>query len=479
MCSPDMAPGLVLNGDDRKDVPSRAARYRVFALVGCGIAVQYWIRASISVAVTLAPERYDWRGPWAALSLSAFFVGYMPCQVPWSRLASRISPRSALASSVAISSAATLAVGCSLRSGAAVCAFRVATGFAQAATFPCTYALVNQWAEPAEISRAIGVAKSIGENGGALLGLAGSELILRARLPLGPKLRVGGVQLVFFLPALAGLAWSLLFVALVPAAPAAARDRAASSASAAAAAPVVWRSLLFGRVQLVIYCNHAASAWLSYLLLTELPTFAEEALGLEGAKASLCVATPYVLIGLGLLVGGRACDAAIARGHRRADVRVVCQVVGSVVSATFLFLAALLAPAAPGAAIACLNLGALCYVGVGLGVCAIFLELANADPGLFYAVSNMLATVPGIVVPIAAAALLRRFSTHSGWVAVFGIGLVVVSPAAAAFVYTFYGADIAPRKSIDRASSLADPLLDALDEAPRIASTVLETDDRR
>ena len=186
-----------------------------------------------------------------------------------------------------------------------------------------------------------------------------------------------------------------------------------------------------------------------------------------------------MLIGLGLLVGGRACDAAIARGHRRADVRVVCQVVGSVVSATFLFLAALLAPAAPGAAIACLNLGALCYVGVGLGVCAIFLELANADPGLFYAVSNMLATVPGIVVPIAAAALLRRFSTHSGWVAVFGIGLVVVSPAAAAFVYTFYGADIAPRKSIDRASSLADPLLDALDEAPRIASTVLETDDRR
>ena len=102
-----------------------------------------------------------------------------------------------------------------------------------------------------------------------------------------------------------------------------------------------------------------------------------------------------------------------------------------------------------------------------VGVCAIFLELANADPGLFYAVSNMLATVPGIVVPIAAAALLRRFSTHSGWVAVFGIGLVVVSPAAAAFVYTFYGADIAPRKSIDRASSLADPLLDALDEAPR------------
>ena len=38
--------------------PSQALRYRVFAMVGFGIAVQYWIRASISVAVTLAPERY-------------------------------------------------------------------------------------------------------------------------------------------------------------------------------------------------------------------------------------------------------------------------------------------------------------------------------------------------------------------------------------------------------------------------------------
>ena len=197
---------LLLDGDGTaKDVPSQAARYKVFALVGCGIAVQYWIRASISVTVALEPERYDWRCPWATLSLSAFFVGYMPCQVPWNRLASRISLRSALAASVEISPAAAFAVGCSPRGRAAVCVFCVATGFAQAATFPCTYALANEWAEPAEISHAIGLAKAIGENGGALLGLAGSELVLRARVTVPrSNIRVGGVQLVYFAPAVAG-----------------------------------------------------------------------------------------------------------------------------------------------------------------------------------------------------------------------------------------------------------------------------------
>ena len=109
----------------------RGMRYRVFFLTGCGIAVQYWIRSSISVAITVAPKRYAWSGPWAALSLSAFFVGYFPGQVPWSLFAGRASPRVALAASVVICSFATFLVSGSLRDGKTVCAFRVLTGLAR------------------------------------------------------------------------------------------------------------------------------------------------------------------------------------------------------------------------------------------------------------------------------------------------------------------------------------------------------------
>ena len=250
-------------------------------------------------------------------------------------------------------------------------------------------------------------------------------------------------------------------------------------------ARVNWRSLLCGRVQLVIYANHASSAWLSYLLLTELPTFAKDALRLSEDQASLVVATPYLLMGFGLILGGKACDAAIVYGYRRSTVRIVCQVVGSVFCGSFLVSAAALARTRVYASVVCLNLGALCYVGQGLGVCTIFLELANADPGLFYAVSNMLATIPGILVPLATSALLGRFSEGRGWLFCFSIGLAVVAPTAALFVSTFLGEDLAPRKSIVRRAysrDLAEPLL--LDDAitdldtdplrPRTASQVIE-----
>lgn len=245
---------------------SASLRYRVFTLVGLGIAVQYWIRSSISVAVVLAPDRYGWRGPWAALSLSAFFVGYMPGQIPWSLFASKISPRLALSASVLISSLATCAVAGALRSGPTVCCFRVVTGLAQAATFPCVYALMNEWAEPSEISRAIGLAKCIGENGGALLGLAGSELILRARLVLpfgGPT--IGGLQLVFLAPATAGTLWTIFFLILVPPRTRSSRRRDDSSASsvpskAPAFAPP-WRGLLgWHRSPVACYLNHATAS---------------------------------------------------------------------------------------------------------------------------------------------------------------------------------------------------------------------------
>lgn len=432
-------------------------RYRVFLLVGLGIAVQYWIRSSISVAVTVAPRRYEWSGPWAALSLSAFFVGYMPGQVPWSLFATRVSPRVALACSVVICSLGTFAVAGALESGPTVCAFRALTGLAQAATFPCTYALMNEWAETAEISRAIGLVKCIGENGGALLGLAGSELLLRQRLVLPGGVRIGGLQLVFFSPAVAGIIWVAFFLVLVPPRGAYRSSRAPAGAVVADKAPasVPWRGLV-GRVPWVCYGNHVAGNWMSYLLLTELPTFARRELGLSGAKASLAVATPYVFIGAGLYYGGRACDAAILRGYKRSNVRVFCQSL-SVLGGFFLVAAALVAKTSAALSLVFLNIGAVGVTGVGLGVCAIYLELSREWSGIFYALSNTLATLPGILAPIATASLLNRCGNYTGWIAAFAIGLALGGAATAVFVATFRGEDLSPLPSLDGKRD-ADPL---------------------
>ena len=185
------------------------------------------------------------------------------------------------------------------------------------------------------------------------------------------------------------------------------------------------------------------------MLLTELPTFARNVLRLSGAKASAAVATPYVLIALCLFYGGKACDHFILKGYRRSNVRVFCQVVGNVGGGGLMVLAALVAPKSPMLALIFLNLGAVCTAGVGLGVCAIYLELSHEWAGLFYAVSNVFATIPGILVPIATAWLLDHLAQEAAWITTFLIGFVVASTAALVFLRTFAQVDLEPLECLD------------------------------
>ena len=134
---------------------------------------------------------------------------------------------------------------------------------------------------------------------GALLGLAGSELLVRARLPLPGGRAVGGLSLIFIVPAVLGLVWCAAFLALVPSTHAPCKAKAtpnsdegspppghphdqqqqqqqerASAERGGGARP--WRALFTERRCLAVYFNHFATAWLQYLMLTQLPTFARE-----------------------------------------------------------------------------------------------------------------------------------------------------------------------------------------------------------
>ena len=109
-------------------------------------------------------------------------------------------------------------------------------------------------------------------------------------------------------------------------------------------------------------------------------------------------------------------------------------------------------------------------------MCAVYLELSHEWSGVFYALSNMLATVPGIVAPIATAGLLRGLGAFRGWVAAFAIGLGLGTAAACLFFRQFHGVDLRPLPEIDGAPDdggaddpLAAPLL-AVGDAGRAPS---------
>ena len=315
------------------------------------------------------------------------------------------------------------------------------------------------WADSAEISRAIGLVKCLGENGGAMLGLAGSQLLLTASL--SAPIRIGGLELVFVVPGVLGLVWVVVFLALVPT-----RRR---SPGKGGGAPPPWRALLTEPAALATYFNHGASSWLNYLLLTELPSLAAGPLGLTGASASAAVATPYIFVGSGLLVGGRVCDACIARGFKRGSVRVTVQAGGAAAGLLGACAAAAALRGATWPALGLLNAAALAQSGTGLGACAVFLELSKKHSGVFYAISNVFATIPGIVAPLATTALIDS-TGQSGWIWSFGIGGLISFAAVVPFASLFFGTSLEPRRAIDGdpSADLDAPLLLAREEGSTI-----------
>ncbi|KAJ1451958.1 major facilitator superfamily domain-containing protein [Pelagophyceae sp. CCMP2097] len=426
---------------------TKRRRFGVIVFLGCGVAVQYWVRSAATVAVRRAARRYDWSGWMMPVALSAFFVGYLVGQVPAALMAYRTSARTTLGLSVLATALLNLALVPCLASAKLVIVLRVLCGLAQAATFPSLYSLASEWAGSSETSRAIGTAKALGESGGALIGLAGSMLLIDVRLTLPGGAHVGGLSLIFFVPAAFGLLWAvLLFACVPPHAPAPLRKAPDAAPPQSPALQVegralprplpsaaVWRALLCDTDCRVLYANHFAVSCFNYLLLTQLPEFCEAGLGLSGAFAAAVVASPYVTFFFALIAAGRAADAAISRrsggdgetaAAARATVRTRIQVTGLVGSSAAMVLcgggaARMAAPAAVPAAVALLNVAALFLATTGVGFGAVYLDLTKDAAGLLYAVSNVFATLAGVAVPQWTHIILAAAGPRYGWTFAF------------------------------------------------------------
>ena len=131
---------------------------------------------------------------------------------------------------------------------------RVCSGLAQSGTFPCAYALLSTWTTKEEKSQGIGIIRSVGESGGAMMGLLISEVLLSLTIRLPGGAYVPGLYSVFWLWSVLGLAWVVVWLVLVPE-----RDvPGAKPGSGEAPASPPWRQFLTRPEALALYANHTA-----------------------------------------------------------------------------------------------------------------------------------------------------------------------------------------------------------------------------
>ncbi|HEV7613693.1 MAG TPA: MFS transporter [Steroidobacteraceae bacterium] len=405
-------------------------RHLVIVLCAIAVLIAYTDRVNMSVAAVAMRGQFGWNQEVKGTVLASFFVGYLLCMLPAGWLANRHGGRRVLAGAVVWWSAFTiltpLAASVSVN---ALIAARIGLGMGEAAMMPAAYGLFAHWVPARERTRATAFLLS-GISLGQVAGFAAT----------GALTQHFGWQLSFYLFGVLGLAWSAIWLKNVRERPVddsrmAAAERALfakPSTLKPSAGAAAWR-LLARRPQVWAYIfTHFATTWSLYMLLSWLPSYFREALGLSIQSAGLYAAAPWLV---NLVVSNSvayAADKLVERGSRLLVVRRTL-IVGGLLGLAF-FLLALRDVRSPELALAliCVATGFLAFITCGLAPNT--LEIAPNHASLLMGISNTIATLPGVFGVVVTGWLIQVTGTYAAaFLVAAGVAI------AAGLVYLRYG----------------------------------------
>jgi len=441
-------------------------------LAAAAIFVCYADRSNISTAIIPMARQYHWDKVAEGGVLSAFFYGYALTQIIGGRLADRFGGKRVLLLGVCAWSLATFITPEAAALGVAPLVLsRVALGAGEGVAFPAVHALIARHVPRARRTTAVATVTAASYAGAAFAFGVTPALVESS----------GGWANAFYAFGAAAVLW---VPAWIPARFEAVRevedlardaedaeDLGANAASAirgggarrgsspcddvssvsslpstSAPSPASaggwfdeWRALVSTRQVRAICTAQFAQSWGMYGLLGWLPTYFEEALGVEMSALPAFTVLPYFIQGIVGVGSGLFADALIR--ERRVSVlfaRRAFQAAGMVGPAACLCAAAWLGGAS-GLDAASKTHHAAFFVDLGLalsaltlaGVSVSHLDVAPRHAGLVFATGNTCATLAGAVAVPFSGLVLER--TGQNWGAVFGIIAAVYVVGAAAW----------------------------------------------
>jgi MFS family permease len=415
----------------------------------------YAIRVVMSVAIIPIAKEFAYSDTASGLILSSFFIGYMVLQVPAGTLGAWYGGRRIFTAGILLPSLLTALTPLAAGSLPGLVALRIVTGLCEGVCYPSLHALMGQWVPAGERSMLLGVMWS-----GAFVGSA-------ATLPVAGALCASlGWRSAFYIYAAFGVGVSLLFWLYSADSPethprisqeeaayivahrveyegegagggGAASVGAGGEEGAAAqllqasdappprkqlaalgeAAPVPVLRILLCPPALAGFAAHFGHNWTFYLLLTWLPKYMKARLGLDLEASTGLAVLPYLACFLGSTLGGSLADWLISRGVRVLTVRKGIFVVGELVPALALIAAGFTTDVATAVALLTLAVGVSGISQTSFAVTP--LDIAPHLGGVLMGMQNTLATIPGIVAPLVAGAMVQGSEDAAHWQQVF------------------------------------------------------------
>ncbi len=368
------------------------ARYRLLGLLFLLMMVTYLDRVCFSTTAGSMAEELGLSLEQIGMAGSLFVAGYVLFEIPGGWLADRFGARSMLTRIVIWWSAFTALTGAAWNL-TSLATIRFLFGCGEAGAFPGATSAIARWFPTDELGRAQSVVMF-----GSRIGFAMTSWVVIA-------LMAGyGWRSVYWIFAALGIAWAVAWgrwfrntpeehPSVGPAELAAIRGRRAADENRS---PVRWLAIASNRSVWALCGMYSGYTWGLYFYIQWLPTYLEQARGLDLPDVGPIAAAVLISGAAANLVGGSVSDR-LARRYSIRTARRLPGIAGLVGAAIFLSLAATIEDSA--LALVCLGLSFGCAELILAVTWATCLDLGGTAAGVVSGTMNSLGQVGGALAP--------------------------------------------------------------------------------
>lgn len=315
--------------------PSRwKRRWTIIALCFIAFMLCNMDRVNMSIAILPMAQQYGWDTATIGIVQSSFFWGYLLTQVLGGVWADKFGGKRVLSFGVIWWSMATALTPLAASLGLPVLlVMRACMGVGEGVAMPAMNNLLSRWVPVGERSRSLALVYS-GMYSGSIMGLALSpHMVSRLQWPS-----------VFYVFGFIGIFWFLAWEKNASSSPAVdnkiskeERDYITSQTiKQREGTKVPWKLILSKRPVWALILSHFCHNWGTFILLTWMPTYYNQVLGLDLMKSGIYSVLPWITMAIAANIGGWVADAMVQKGVSVTRVRKIMQSIGFLGPAFFL-----------------------------------------------------------------------------------------------------------------------------------------------
>lgn len=368
-------------------------------------------RVNMSIAIIDMKDEFNWDSSTMGVVQSSFFWGYLLTQILGGVLADRIGGKAVLGFGVIWWSLATAVTPLAAKDDlTTLLAARACMGIGEGVAMPAMNAMLSRWVPSMERSRSLSLVYS-GMYTGSIMGLAFSPQIIDW----------WGWPSVFYIFGSMGTVWFFYWATTASSNPledpqisaAECEYIVANTVEKGPTGSIPWKEIMTSRPVWAIILSHFCHNWGTFILLTWMPTYYNQVLGMNMQESGYYSVLPWITMALTANLGGFVADKMVESGIPTIRVRKVMQTVGFMGPAFFLTQLAHIST--PAAAVACMCASQGLDAFSQSGLYSNHQDIGPKYSGVLLGISNTAGVLAGVMGTYATGKILENGTWDDVW----------------------------------------------------------------